>query len=348
MNSSLCERVQSRLDRLTKPLGSLGRLEEIVMQFALARETPRPRIERKSMYVFCADHGIAAEGVSAYPQEVTAQMVRNFAAGGAAINVLCRQFGIATTVIDMGVACDYEPHLAVLDRRIARGTANFLRSPAMTAPQAAQSLDTGRALAREAATTCDLAGVGEMGIGNTTSATAILAAFTGRDPEEITGLGTGIGAAQRVRKAETVRRALALRRPNPGAPLSVLQAVGGFEIGAMAGFLLGAAESRLPVAVDGFIASSAALLAARISPGVLPYLFFSHRSAERGHGVLLEALGAKPILDLDLRLGEGTGAALAIGVIEAALRLYNEMATFESAGVTPLPDRPSPDPRQDP
>jgi len=333
-NPALEQQVRRQLDNLTKPPGSLGRLEELVVQYALARGNARPPLGRKRIYVFCADHGVAAEGVSAYPAAVTAQMVRNFAGGGAAINVLCRQFGIETRIVDMGVNAVFEPELGVVNCKTGCGTGNFTRAAAMSAAQARQAIEAGIALAREAAAeSCDLLGAGEMGIGNTTAAAALAAALTGRDPGEMAGLGTGITAAQLERKAEVIRRALALHRLETSRPLEALAAVGGFEIAGMAGLMLGAAAARLPVVVDGFISSAAALVAARLNERVLPYLFFSHCSAERGHRALLGELGAQPLLSLDLRLGEGTGAALAMAMIEAAARLSEQMATFDSAGV---------------
>ena len=332
---ALAAQIQHRLDHLTKPPGSLGRLEELALRYGLARGMADLRLTRQAMFIFCADHGIAAEGVSAYPAEVTPQMVRNFAAGGAAINVLCRQLHIEPRIVDVGVNAEFEPELPILWCKVAPGTRNFLHEPAMTLDQATAALEIGIALATEAAVEgFDLLGAGEMGIGNTTSAAAITAALTGCEPEAVAGPGTGITEVQRRHKADVIHRSLALHRPDPRDPLAVLAAVGGFEIAALAGLLLGAASRRLPVAVDGFIASAAALVAARFAPEVLGYLFFSHRSAEPGHALVLDALDACPLLSLDLRLGEGTGAALAMGLLDSALRLYNEMATFAAAGVS--------------
>jgi nicotinate-nucleotide--dimethylbenzimidazole phosphoribosyltransferase len=326
---SLAEQIQGRLDRLTKPLGSLGRLEEICLRYGVARGTGDLKLERKAVYVFCADHGVASEGVSAYPAEVTQQMVRNFAAGGAAINVLCRQYGIDSFIVDVGVRG--EPAAGVVGRKIAPGTRNLLHEPAMTREQVGRAMEIGEEMA---AGGYDIVGTGEMGIGNTTAAAAVVAAMTGRDPAEVVGRGTGIDEERWRHKVEVVRRALELHRPDPGDPVGVLAAVGGFEIGAIAGLILGAAAARIAVVVDGFIATAGALVAAGIEPGVREGWFFAHRSAEAGHDLALKALGARPLFDLGMRLGEGTGAALAIGVIESAVRLYNEMATFDSAGVT--------------
>jgi len=324
------EKIRRRLDNLTKPRGSLGRLEELAVAYGVARGTADLRLERKAIFVFCADHGVAAEGVSAYPREVTRQMVRNFVSGGAAINVLCRQYGIDAFIVDAGVDGDPEP--GVIGRRVARGTRNFLHEPAMTAEQAAQAVAVGREMAARGG--YDIVGTGEMGIGNTTAAAAVVSALTGRDAAEVVGRGTGIDDARWRHKVDVVRRALARHAPAATDPLGVLSAVGGFEIAAIAGLVLGAWERRVAVVVDGFIATAGALLAARLEPGTRAAMLFAHRSAEAGHGVALEALEASPLLDLGMRLGEGTGAALAIGLIESAVRLYREMATFDSAGVT--------------
>lgn len=331
--------IQGHLDQLTKPRGSLGRLEKIALQYGLARGTPELRLPRKALFVFCADHGVAEAGVSAYPREVTQQMVRNFVAGGAAINVLCRQYDIDPFVVDMGVDAELGDLKAVIPRKVARGTRNFANGPAMTRAEAEQALGHGIRLAR-AASLMDygLAGIGEMGIANTTSAAALLAAFSGRDPNGLTGSGTGIDETQRLHKADVIRQALELHKPDAADPLGVLSAVGGFEIAGMAGFLLGAAAERLPVAVDGFIASAAALVAVRLAPVCTDYLIFSHQSSEPGHGVMLDLIGACPLLKLDLRLGEGSGAALAINLVDTSLRLYREMATFDSARVSDRED----------
>jgi nicotinate-nucleotide--dimethylbenzimidazole phosphoribosyltransferase len=334
-DAELAAKIQHRLDHLTKPRGSLGRLEEIVMRYGLARRQSDIEAPRKSLFVFCADHGIAAEGVSAYPQDVTHQMVLNFLAGGAAINVLCRHNEIDPVIVDMGVNHAFDRGQGIIDRKIRAGTRNFLHEPAMSLEEAVRSVEAGMALARAAARLhYTLLAVGEMGIANTTSSSAVAAAMTGRAPAELVGAGTGITAEQRGHKAEVIRRALDRHRPSSRDPLAVLAAVGGFEIGGMCGFLLGAAACRVPVVVDGFIASAGALLAVGLAPAVRDYLYLSHESGESGHQVITESIGLKPLLSLGMCLGEGTGSALAIGVIEAALRLYREMATFESAGVS--------------
>jgi len=289
----------------------------------------------KAIVVMGADHGVAAEGVSAYPQEVTGQMLLNFAGGGAAINVLARQAGARVVVVDMGVARPLAPAPEIRACRIGAGTANLARGPAMTRAQARAALAAGAALADELARDgVGLLGIGEMGIANTTAASALAAVFTGAPPEEVTGRGTGIDDATFRRKVDVVRRGIEINRPDAGDAVDTLAKLGGFEIAGLAGVVLGAAAARLPVVVDGFIASVAALAAVRIAPLAAGYLIASHRSVEAGHRLVLQALGARPLLDLDLRLGEGTGAALAMPLVDAALAIAAEMATFESAGVS--------------
>jgi nicotinate-nucleotide--dimethylbenzimidazole phosphoribosyltransferase len=268
--------------------------------------------------------------VSAYPREVTAQMVLNFIRGGAAINVLCRHYGIENIVVDAGVDHDFGDLPGLVHRKVARGTENFLAKPAMTKDQAMASIQSGIDLAQG----YDLIGTGEMGIGNTTSSAAILAVLTETPVEDAVGRGTGVDDERLKNKANAVKRAIDLHKPDPSDALDVLAKVGGFEIGAIAGLILGAASRRIPVVVDGFISGAGALIAARQNPACRDYLFFSHLSRERGHKRMLEFFDARPILDLDMCLGEGTGAAIAIDLITAAARLYNEMATFESASVS--------------
>jgi len=333
-NSSLAEQVNARWNSLTKPPGSLGRLETLVMQLALAEGSNRPTVSRKALVVFCADHGVTAEGVSAFPKAVTRQMLLNFLAGGAAINVLCRQFGIAPFIVDTGV--DGDPIPGATDLRLGRGTSNFVEGPAMSREQVEQALHNGIGLAREIRPNHDIAAVGEMGIGNTTAASALFCTYSGTAPESAVGPGTGVDIAGIRRKADVVRRALVRHRDviDAGDPVAKLAALGGFEIATMTGFLLGAAAERMPVVVDGFISSAAAVAAHAIAPAVLPYLLFSHVSAETAHRLLLDTLGVRPILDLDMRLGEGSGAALAMPVLDAAVALYQGMATFAEGGVS--------------
>ncbi len=331
-DSELARATQARWNSLTKPPGSLGKLEALVLRYALIRRTATPSMSRKRLFILCADHGVTAEGVSAYPAEVTGQMVRNFLRGGAAINVLCRRFGIEPVVVDVGVRGEPEPD--VVNRKVAPGTRNFAREEAMTAAQAVESIEIGIRLAREAAGDFDVLAAGEMGIGNTTAAAALLSAFSGRDPAETAGRGTGVDDAGLKAKIAAIRAGLRRHSPDPAGPVSVLAKIGGFEIGATAGLILGAAAFRIPLVLDGFISCAAALVSHRLSPHSLQTVIFSHRSAEPGHKLLLEFLGVEPLFELDMRLGEGTGAALAINLLEAALALYSEMATFEEASVS--------------
>ena len=321
--------VEERWNSLTKPPGSLGRLETLIADLAEMQGTSEPKLDRKSMYIFCGDHGSTVEGTSAWPSEVTAQMVRNFVRGGAAISVLGKSLGIELTVVDCGVLGP--PIAGALDRKIAQGTRNFVREPAMTRAEAQQALDHGAALAAECG--ADIAGVGEMGIGNTASASALISAFTGLSPVDTVGHGAGISAEGLLRKRSAVEAALVRHKAAFGDPVDTLAAVGGFEIATMAGFLVESAARRRPVVVDGFITSAAVLAARAISPNVVDFLFYSHRSAEHAHRGVLEMLGAEPILDLGMRLGEGSGAALAINLIAQAHALYTKMATFEQAAV---------------
>jgi nicotinate-nucleotide--dimethylbenzimidazole phosphoribosyltransferase len=326
---------QRRLDFKTKPRGSLGRLEELACALAAIQGTSAPRASPAAVVVMAGDHGVAEEGVSAFPQEVTAQMVANFATGGAAINVLARQAGARVVVVDMGVKVPIPGLAGVQDRRVGPGTANLARGPAMTRQAAVRALEAGIEVASELASEgVRVLAIGEMGIANTTSASALTAALTGMPPAEVTGHGTGIDGAAHARKVEVVARALAVNRPDPADPLGVLAALGGFELAGMAGVVLGAAQRRVPVVVDGFIASAAALAAARIAPAARHVLLPAHRSVEAGHRAVLQALGLRPLLDLELRLGEGTGAALALHLVEAAALVLDEMATFEAAGVS--------------
>lgn len=324
-----------RQQELTKPPGSLGRLEDLSIQLAGIIGDPRPSVARKAVIVMAGDHGVARRGVSAYPPEVTPQMVMNFLAGGAAINVLARQAGARVRIVDVGVAADLGEDPGLIGRKVAYGTADFTKGPAMTAEQAAQAIQVGLdAVAVEYEIGLDLVATGDMGIGNTTPSSAIIAALTGLPVAQVTGRGTGVDEAGLARKVEAVEAALAVNRPDPQDAFDVLQKVGGFEIAGLAGVIIGAASHRVPVVIDGFISGAAAVIAAGLAPGVKPYLIASHRSVEIGHTAMLDRLGLRPILDLDLQLGEGTGAALAFHVVEAAARILNEMATFAEAGVS--------------
>lgn len=320
---------------LTKPPGSLGRLEEIANRLAAIQQTVAPLVPRKRIYVVAADHGVTAEGVSAYPPEVTAQMVDNFLRGGAAINVLARSGGIEVKVVDAGVDADLTDRSGLIHAKLMRGTANFARGPAMTPSDAERSIVTGVGLARTAVREgILLLGIGEMGIGNTTAASAITAVLTGRDAESVTGRGTGIDDDGLARKIEVIRRAVEVNRPDADDPIDVLAKVGGAEIGVMMGIVIGAAAESLTVIADGFISTAAAALAIQLCPNARGYLFVAHRSSERGHSALIDSIGEQPLLDLSMRLGEGTGAALAMHVVDAASKLLCEMATFNEAGVS--------------
>lgn len=325
---------QLAFDHKTKPRGSLGRLEELARQVAAIRRQPRPAPEPAAIVVVAADHGIALEGVSAYPQEVTAQMVANFANGGAAICVLARAVGARLVVVDAGVREGFD-NLSVLNRRIGPGTANATQGPAMTREQAMLALETGIELAEGlAAEGIGLMALGDMGIGNTATSSAIVASLLGCDPQDVIGRGTGLDDQGLARKVAAVRRALAVNTPSPADPIGVLSAVGGFEHGVLAGLAIGAAAARVPVVLDGFVVGSAALLATRIAPAAIHAMIASHLSPEPGHAIVLDALGLRPLLDLRMRLGEGSGAALGLQLVNAALVLLRDMSTFEDAGVT--------------
>jgi len=328
---------QRRLDAKTKPLGSLGRLEEIAAQLASiyrsssADIAPSPR----AVVIMAADHGVASRGVSAYPSAVTAQMVHNFAAGGAAINVLARQMQARPVIVDMGVAGVNDWPSAVRRHAIGAGTRDLSEGPAMSVADAEKALLIGAAIAGElAAEGVRLIATGDMGIGNTTAAAALTALFTGRPAAQVTGRGTGIGEDVLARKSAIVERALRRNAPSVGDPIDALAKVGGFEIAGLAGVILGGAASGLPVLLDGFIAGSAALVAVALAPAARGYLLAGHCSAELGHRAALATLGLEPIVDLGLRLGEGTGAMLALPVLDAAAHILSEMATFESAGIS--------------
>ncbi len=323
-----------RLDSLTKPPRSLGRLETIAAQIARIQGNVRPNVERKQVLLMAGDHGVVAEGVSAYPQDVTWQMVANFSAGGAAINQIAASVGAGVEVYDVGVAHDLEDFPGIRHANVARGTANMALGPAMTREECARAVLVGVQAAREAAEVgVTLLGTGEMGIGNTTAAAALTAAFTGADVERVVGRGTGLDDAGVARKAQVVRTALAVNSAADLDTLGVLAAVGGLEIAALAGVIIGAAEEGVAVVSDGYISGAATLAALALCPVTRDYVFPSHLSVEPGHRVLLDFIGLAPVFDLDMRLGEGTGAALAMGVIDAACHMMSGMATFAEAGV---------------
>ncbi len=327
---------RARQDQLTKPQGSLGRLEALSIQLAGITAQPRPRFHQPVIVTMAADHGIARQGVSAYPSEVTPQMVLNFLHGGAAINVLARHVGARVAVVDMGVAADLPSHPDLIDKKIAKGTRDFSAEPAMTLAEAERAVEAGiEIVTREIdSSTADIIGTGDMGIGNTTASSAIVATITRRPVAEVTGRGTGVDDAGLARKIAVLERALAARCPDPEDAWEVLSKVGGFEIGGLAGVMIGAAARRVPVVIDGFISGAAALIACGLAPTVQPYLIAAHRSVEIGHRAALEHLRLDPLLDLDLRLGEGTGAALGISLCLAACKILDEMATFGEAGVS--------------
>jgi nicotinate-nucleotide--dimethylbenzimidazole phosphoribosyltransferase len=333
--SSAGRAARDRLDQLTKPPGSLGRLEELAWRLAEITGRCPPRLDRPVIFTLAADHGVVAEGVSAYPQIVTAQMVENFLRGGAAVNVLARWARTEVVVADVGVAAPLAAHPALRSIRIAPGTRNMTRGPAMTRDEMLAAVEAGIALVEaERVAGLDLVGTGEMGIGNTTAASAMVAALTGAAVEDVTGTGTGIDEAGRRRKVDAISRALDVNRPDAGDPLGVLAKVGGLEIAGLVGVTLAAAAYRIPVVVDGFISGAAALAAVRLKAEVRACLLASHRSAEPGHRHVLDALELTPYLDLGLRLGEGTGAALCIGLARSAVAILTEMATFASSGVS--------------
>ncbi len=326
---------EARLEQLTKPPASLGRLERLAVQLAGITGELDPPLAHPVVFVCAADHGVTAEGVSAFPAEVTAQMVANFAAGGAAINVLARQAGVRVVVADIGVAAPLDGLAGIVHAKVRPGTGNLAQEPAMTPEECRAAVDAGRLLVRRAAQEgLDCVCTGDMGIGNTTAASAVVAACTGAAPSSVTGRGTGIDAAVLARKVAVVERALDRHRPGPERPWELLAAVGGLEIAALAGVILEGAAQRLPVVLDGFIAGAAACAAAAIDPAVRPYLIAGHASREPGHRRALAWLELQPLLDLDLALGEGTGAVLAVPLLRAAVRVLNDMATFAGAGVS--------------
>lgn len=336
-DKAAAEAASRRLDSLTKPRGSLGYLETIVQRYAAIRHDPSARPGRAAITLFAADHGIVAEGVSAYPQAVTLEMLRNIASGGAAISVLARRFGFGLVITDSGVATDSSgaPFPNVIYRRIGPGTRNFLHAPAMTPAEACSALDAGITTIDDLANNgVMLIGLGEMGIGNSSSAAAILSATTGIEPAAIVGRGAGLDDTGLHRKAEVITAALDFHRGRLNDGLSILSAVGGFEIAAMAGVCLAGAARRIPIMVDGYIATAAVAIAERLYPGIREHLFFGHRGAEGGHARVLELWGVRPLLDLGMRLGEGTGAALAMNLVQSALALNAGMATFASASVS--------------
>ena len=328
---------EERLNQLTMPHWALGDLMDLAIDLAGMTRSMHPPVARKCVVVMAGDHGVTAEGVSRYPAEVTTQMVHNIVRGGAGINALALQAGAEVRVVDMGAVDDFVDLVRagqVIAKKIGRGTANMVYGPAMTRTHAVMAVEAGIEVANLLAPEVDVFGTGEMGIGNTTPSTAIAAVLTGRPVAEVTGRGTGIDDDQLRHKISVVERALARNRPDPKDGLDVLAKVGGFEIGGIAGLILGAAAHRKPVLVDGFISTAGAMIACVLEPFVRDYIICAHRSVEPGHGALIDKLGRRPLLDLNLRLGEGTGAALAMNVVEAAVHVLTEVATFSEAGVS--------------
>ncbi len=330
----LLKKAQKKLDNKTKPLGSLGRLEEFARRFAAISGNLEPDTTKKIIYTFAGDHGVTEEGISAFPREVTSQMVFNFLSGGAGVNVLARHCGIEVRVVDVGVDNEFGHLTGLIRKKVARGTRNFTKGPAMERGEALAAIKVGIELAGLAKDeVVAMVGTGDMGIGNTTPSSAIIAAISGMPVWEVTHRGTGISEIALANKIRVIELGLAVNRPDPNDPLDVLTKVGGLEIAAIAGLVLGCAANRIPVVIDGFISTAGALIAAELHPHVKDYTFAAHQSVEIGHRFMLERIGLEPILDLHLRLGEGTGAALAMGLIEAGVKILKEMATFQEAGV---------------
>ena len=327
---------QKHLDSLTKPPGSLGRLEELGGRYVAIKDLESPKVRKKSVYVFAADHGVAQQGVSAFPAEVTPQMVMNFLNGGAAINVLANHYQTDVVVVDMGVNFDFKDIPNLLNKKIAMGTGDLSLGPSMTRPQAEEAVEVGMSLACEAAEQgVDILGTGDMGIANTTASVAIIAALTEIPVKEITGRGTGIDNTTLQKKIDTVEKALEVNQPDCNDPIDVLAKVGGFEIAGIVGFILGCAASKTPVVIDGVISGAGALIAHRLNPTVGDYMFMSHRSQEPAHEVFFDEIKQEALFDFGMRLGEGTGAVIGMNLLEAGVKIFSEMATFENAGISP-------------
>ena len=326
---------RARQNLLTKPEGSLGRLEDLSIQIAGIQRKAIPEINHKAIITMAGDHGVVAEGVGNWPQEVTAQMVDNFLIGGAGINVMAKQAGARNIIVDIGIATEMKPHPKLISRKVTPGTGNIAAGPAMTPEQAVKAVETGIEIVNdEIARGLDIVGTGDMGIGNTTASSAICVAITGRNPSEVTGRGTGISDEQLEHKISIVEKALAVNRPDSSRSLDVLAKVGGLEIGGLTGVILGSSAQGIPVVIDGFIWGAAALIAVSLAPMCKDYLIASHVSAETGHHAMLEHMGLAPLLDLGLRLGEGTGAALGIFLCDTAVKVLSDMSTFAEAGVS--------------
>jgi nicotinate-nucleotide--dimethylbenzimidazole phosphoribosyltransferase len=328
---------QQRQDNLTKPRGSLGRLEELSIQLVGITSNIIPKLKHKAIITMASDHGVVDEGVTLYPQEVTRQMVYNFLQDGAAINVLARHIGARVIVVDMGVIGGFEPLPGLVCKMIDFGTKNMAEGPAMTRQQAIDAIDAGiEIISLEKNVGLDIIATGDMGLGNTTASSAIFSAISGYTPNKTTGRGTGIDDEQMAHKVKIIEKALAINKPDSKDPIDILAKVGGFEIGGLAGVILAGAAHRIPVVIDGFVSGAAALIATSLCPKASDYLIAAHVSAEAGHSLMLEFLGLKPLLNLNMRLGEGTGAALGISLADASVKLLAEMATFNEAGVSDI------------
>jgi len=340
LDYKLMEKTQERLNNLTKPKASLGRLEEVAKLIVGITRNENPVLKNKVIFTMSGDHGVTEEGISAYPKEVTPQMVYNFLRGGAGINVLARHVGARVVVVDMGVACDLKPHKDLVIKKVNYGTKNMVKGPAMSKDEAIKSIEAGiEVFEEEAKLDIDIVGTGDMGIGNTTASSAIASVVTGKSAEEVTGRGTGIDDKTLSKKQEVIKKAINLNKPEAKDAIDVLSKVGGFEIGGLSGIILAASSKRVPIVIDGFISGAAALIAYQLCPKIKDYLIASHQSQEKGHKIILDFLGVNPLLDLNLRLGEGTGAALAMSIIEASVKILTEMATFQSAGVSEKKDK---------
>jgi len=335
INYELMENAQGILDDLTKPKGSLGRLEDFAKKIVGISGVLHPEFHRKVIFVMAGDHGVIEEDVSAYPQEVTLQMVHNFVQGGAGINVLAKHVGAEVIVVDMGIAGNFSPKMNIINKKIHFGTKNIAKGPAMNREEAESSIIAGIEILREEnqKNKIDIIGLGEMGICNTTVSSAIVACLTKTDVEKVTGFGTGISNKQIRKKIYTIRKALNVNKPNPNDGIDVLSKIGGFEIGGLVGCILAAASLQIPIVIDGFISSASALVAGTITPKVYDYLFSSHNSVEKGHEIALNHLKKTPMFDLQMRLGEGTGAVLGINLIEAGIKILNQMSTFSQAKI---------------
>jgi nicotinate-nucleotide--dimethylbenzimidazole phosphoribosyltransferase len=352
LDYKLMEKAQERLNNLTKPQGSLGRLEELAKLIVGITRNENPVLKDKVIFTMAGDHGVTEEGVSAYPKEVTPQMVYNFLRGGAGINVLARHVGARVVVVDMGVACDLKPHKDLVIKKVNYGTKNMVKGPAMSKDEAIKSIEGGIEVFEEEFSakgarlpdgqrssaggekSIDIVGIGDMGIGNTTPSSAITSVITGKPVENVTGRGTGIDDEALSNKIGVIKKAIRVNNPDAKDAIDVLSKVGGFEIGGLAGIILASASRKIPVVIDGFISGAAALIAYQLKPEVKDYMIAAHCSVEKGHKVVLDYMGLKPILNLDLRLGEGTGAALAVNVIEASIKILTQMATFQDAAVS--------------